>query len=261
MKKILWILIGLTPSCYAAKDIMGSLYMAERLTSKPLKRLSMIGEFGFLLADGNTNTSTVTAKLNADQELERWSYQIIGDGLYKQSEGLVEGLEAKVTSAQKLFVSGQLSYKLANPNDRLFIYSEYENRRFSGFKYQSAVAMGWSSPLWKSHSSELRYSLGPGYAKSRSNEDSNNTEQNGLIVRVAIEYKRGFSEQAAFRQFFSAEVDRDFSKTKSETSLSTKLNGALSMKLSFVVNHDTSVDRTRERLDTETAITLIYQFF
>ncbi|MGK0382430.1 MAG: putative salt-induced outer membrane protein, partial [Flavobacteriales bacterium] len=39
----------------------------------------MIGAFGFLLTDGNTNTSTITAKMNTSQELTSWSYQIIGD--------------------------------------------------------------------------------------------------------------------------------------------------------------------------------------
>ena len=76
-----------------------------------------------------------------------------------------------------------------------------------------------------------------------------------------MEYKRKFSNSATFRQFVSTEADQDFTKTKSETSLSTKLTGALAMKLSLVMNLDTSVGSDTEELDTEAAVTLVYQFF
>jgi len=33
------------------------------------------------------------------------------------------------------------------------------------------------------------------------------------------------------------------------------------MKVNFVVNHDTGVSQDTEELDTETAVTLVYQFF
>ena len=76
-----------------------------------------------------------------------------------------------------------------------------------------------------------------------------------------MEYKRNFSDYATFRQFVSAEVDQKFNKTKSETSLSTKLTGKLAMKLSFFMALDTSVRTDIEEFHTETAITLVYQFF
>jgi len=76
-----------------------------------------------------------------------------------------------------------------------------------------------------------------------------------------MEYKRKFSDHATFRQFVSTEADQEFSKTKSETSISTKLSGALAMKLSFIMDFDTSVGPGIEELDTETAVTLVYQFF
>ena len=68
----------------AEKNIMNSLYLADRPDSDD--EFSMIGEFGFLLENGNTNTSTVTAKLNTNKALTSWSYQFLGDALYKQSQ-------------------------------------------------------------------------------------------------------------------------------------------------------------------------------
>ncbi|GAC17533.1 DUF481 domain-containing protein [Paraglaciecola arctica] len=240
---------------------MHSLYLADRPNFDVDDELSMIGEFGFLVASGNTNASTTTAKINTSQELSSWSYQIIGSALYKQSQQEVNGEKRNLASAQRLFISGQLDHKLTEPNDRLFVYGEYENNRFSGFRYQAALAAGWTSRLWHDKQSEFKYSVGPGYAISEVEEDSSDEDAKGLIVRAAMEYKQKFADHATFRQFISTEADQEFYKTKSETSLSTKLTGALAMKLSFVMNHDTSVGPDIEELDTEAAVTLVYQFF
>jgi putative salt-induced outer membrane protein YdiY len=213
------------------------------------------------MANGNTNTSTITAKVNTSQELASWSYQIIGNALYKQNQQELDGEESNQASAQKLFLSGQLDHKLTEPDDRLFIYGEYEKNRFNGFRYQASLAAGWTSRLWHDKQSEFKYSIGPGYAVSE--VDENNSEENAqnLIIRAALEYRKKFSDNATFRQFVSTEVDQEFTKTKLETSLSTKLTGTLAMKLSFVINLDTSVGPDIEELDTEAAFTLVYHFF
>ncbi len=62
-------------------------------------------------------------------------------------------------------------------------------------------------------------------------------------------------------QLVSTEVDQEFNRTKSKTSLTTKLTDSLAMKLSFSVNLDTSVGPDIEELDTETTTTLVHQFF
>lgn len=238
---------------------MHSLYLLDRPAFDD--ELSIISEFGFLLANGNTNTSTITAKINTSQELTSWSYQIIGNALYKQNQQVLDGEESNQASAQKLFVSGQLDHKLTEPDDRLFIYGEYENNRFNGFRYQAALAAGWTSRLWHDKQSELKYSIGPGYAISEVEEKNSQEDAQNLILRAAMEYRKKFSDNATFRQFVSTEADQEFTKTKSETSISTKLTGTLAMKLSFVMNLDTSVGPDIEELDTEAAVTLVYQFF
>jgi putative salt-induced outer membrane protein len=264
MKWTLLIFVLLTANnVFAKQNIMHSLYLADRpnFDNDDDDELSMIGEFGFLISSGNTNTSTITAKLNTSQELTSWSYQFIGDALYKQSQQEVSGEKNTGASAQKLFLSGQLDHKLKKPDDRLFIYGEYENNRFSGFRYQAALAAGWSSRLWHDKQSELKYSIGPGYAISEIEKGNSGSDNKGVIVRAAMEYKRKFSDHATFRQFVSTEVYQAFTKTKSETSLSTKLTGTLAMKLSFAMNIDTSVGPDIDELDTEAAVTLVYNFF
>ena len=263
MKIIFLLILFFSAASQAQVNIMRSLYMAEKpgYAIGQDNELSMIGEFGLVVAAGNTNTSTMTAKINSSQELKLWSYQIIGDMLYKRSTTEIDGKDVDATSAQKMFLSTQVDYKLNDPSNRIFVYAEYEDKRFSGFDYQASVAAGWSSRLWRDDISELKYSIGPGYAVSKYEPDKNLPDSQGLIVRAAFEYKHHFSQQATFRQFVSAEAATDATKTKSETSLSTKINGSLAMKLTFIMSHDSSIGEERKELDTETAVTLVYQFF
>lgn len=265
MKKALFTIFLCLPifanTASAKPNFMRSLYMADKPNYKADEEISMVGEFGLILTNGNTNASTLKARLIANQELAAWEYQITGDTLYKQNKKTVNGESVTATSAQTLFLSAQADYKLLDPDNRIFIYGEYEEKRFSGFEYQAAIATGWSSRLWRDTKSEFKYSLGPGYAIAEIEENSKKKEYKGIIIRAAMEYKRKFSSYATFRQFLSTEADNDFAKTRSETSLSTKLSGALGMKFSFVMNHDTGVSKGREELDTQTALTLVYQFF
>jgi len=258
---LLAIALLVTNNCFAKQNIMRTIYLANKPAFDGDDELSMIGEFGFLLTNGNTNTSTITGKINTSQELPSWSYQVIADALYKESEVQEAGLKTNTATAQKVFISSQVDYKLPQPDDRLFVYSEYENNRFSGFRYQAAIAAGWTSRLWHDQFSEFKYSVGPGYSMAEVEDNSEEEDQKGLIIRAAMEYKRKFSKHATFRQFVSTEADQEFSKTKSETSLSTKISGALAMKLSFILNYDTSVVEESEDLNTEAAVTLVYQFF
>ncbi|MDU0355821.1 DUF481 domain-containing protein [Paraglaciecola aquimarina] len=259
--KLLIILLCFPLGAIAKPNFMRSLYMADKRNYKADDELSMVGELGFILARGNTNASTLKAKINTSQELETWSYQIIADTLYKQSKRTVNGENVTTTSAHNTFLSIQGDYKLVEPENRVFAYAEYEQKRFSGFHYQAAFATGWSSKLWNTKNSELKYSIGPGYAISEIDEGSNKEEQKGIIARAAMQYKKKFSHQATFLQFISTELATSFSKTRSETSLSTKLSGALAMKLSLVLNHETSNNDDSNEVDTQTAVTLVYQFF
>ncbi|MEP0356725.1 DUF481 domain-containing protein [Paraglaciecola sp.] len=238
---------------------MKSMYLTERPNLNE-EELSVVSELGFLLINGNTNTSTTIAKLNISQELKAWSYQLVGDFLYTQSESKVDGKTKDVASAQKLFLSSQFDYKLTDPNNRFFVYGDFEKDRFNDYNYQAAIAAGWSSRLWNNEQSELRYSIGPGYSISDEIPDTITENQNGFIVRAAMEYKCKISPQATFRQFLSTEADAEYTKTKSESSLSARLSGALAMKLSIILNHDSGINDQDEELDTEAAVTLVYQF-
>jgi putative salt-induced outer membrane protein YdiY len=221
----------------------------------------MSGEFGVIYASGNTAGSTLTSKLNAKQDLKQWHNRYAAKLFYKQIEREFENETSLVTSAQRVFVSMQSDYKLKNSTHRLFIFGEYDDDRFSAYDYQAAIAVGWTEQVWADDISELTYSIGPGYARSVAKPLTNAQSQVGLIFRAAMEYETKLNEYATFRQYVSTETDVDFSRSVSETSVDAKINSSLKMKLSLNMTHNRSPQELDETLDTQTAVTLVYQFF
>jgi putative salt-induced outer membrane protein len=240
MKKTL-ILLGLctTGNTFAADEV---------------KPFSMDGDFGYIATTGNTETTSIKGKLSAHQELTQWSNDYTLEALYKKDE--IDNAEQ--TTAQKYFLSGQGNYKLENPDHRLFGFGSYEDDKFSSFNYQATLAVGWSQKMWEDDASTFSYSIGPGYSFSETIEGE---KQNGMIVRAAFDYQWKISDTAHFKQLLSTEVGSDNTKSKSETSVSAQINGDLSLKVSFILDHNSDVADDIDNLDTQTAVTLVYSFF
>ncbi|GAA0859080.1 DUF481 domain-containing protein [Aliiglaciecola litoralis] len=219
------------------------------------------GEFGVIYANGNTSGTTLTGKINAKQDLKQWHNRYAARVLYQQSEQELENETQLTATAQRVLVSMQSDYKLANPAHRLFMFGEYDDDRFNAYEYQASIAVGWTEELWADEQSELTYSVGPGYARSIAKPATNARSQTGLILRAAMEYETKLNDFATFRQYVSAETDDEFSRSISETSVDARINGSLKMKLSFNMTHNRSPQVIDEELDTQTAVTLVYQFF
>lgn len=238
----------------AALVLASSSVMAEEA-----KDFTMDGEFGMIFTTGNTETTSVSAGLTAKQELQNWSNEYLIEGLYKQDQITnADGEDVDQTSAQKFFASAQGNYKLENPDHRVFVFSSYEDDRFSNFKYQATIAAGWNQKLWEDDASSFDYSIGPGYSFSETQAGEDN---DSAILRGAFNYTWKISETSKFTQSLSTEIGSDNTKSRAESALTAKINGALSMKLSLKLDHNTDVAEGVDKLDTETAVTLVYSFF
>ena len=238
--------------------IAGTCVAASAIAQDEPKPFTMDGEFGLIVTTGNTETTSATAGITAQQELENWSndYQI--EGLYKQETVIQDGEEVERTSAQKFFASAQGNYKLENPDHRLFVFSSYEDDRFSNFAYQATLAGGWSQKMWETEKTAFEYSVGPGYSWA---ETQAGVDNDSFIVRGSAAFKWFISDTAKFTQTASTEVGSENTKSRAESALTATISGSLSMKVSLRLDHNSNVAQGVEKLDTETAVTLVYNFF
>lgn len=241
-----------------AATVIGALFSGTAMAQTKQKPFTLEGGLGFIFTTGNTDTTSVNASLESHQELERWSNDYSISGLYKQES--VEndlGEDEDRTSAQKFGGQAQANYKLANPDYRLFGFASYEDDRFSSYNYQSTLAAGWNQKLWQNDNTSLEYSIGPGYAF---NETDDGETQNSFIVRASSAFQWLISDTAKFTQTISTEVGEENTKSAAESALTASISGNLSLKVSVSFAHNTDVDADKEKLDTESAVTLVYNF-
>jgi len=245
------------------KQLLASLlalsFSSVAFAQDDVKPFTMEGELGFISTTGNTETTSISAGITAHQELEKWSNDYALEGLYKkETVDNSDGTEEEYTSAQKFFGSAQGNYKLENPNNRLFGFASYEEDRLSNFEYQATLAAGWNQKVLQNKRHTLEYSIGPGYSFA---ETQDGEEQNSAIVRASGAYTWKVSDTAKFTQTVSTEVGSDNTKSRAESALTATISGNLSMKVSFKLDHNSNVSDDIEKLDTETAVTLVYNFF
>ena len=203
--------------------------------------------------------TSISAGITAHQELEKWSNDYAIEGLYKEETvDNDDGTEEEYTSAQKFYGSAQGNYKLENPDNRLFGFASYEDDRLSNFDYQATVAAGWNQKVLENQRHTLEYSIGPGYSWA---ETQDGEDQSSAIVRASSAYTGKISDTAKFTQTVSTEVGSENTKSRAESALTATISGNLSMRLSFKLDHNTDVEDDVEKLDTETAVSLVYNFF
>lgn len=241
-----------------AVTVIGALFSTAAFAQTKQKPLTLEGGLGFIFTTGNTDTTSVNGSLESHQELERWSNDYSLSGLYKE-EAVEndEGVEEDRTSAQRFDARAQANYKLDNPDYRLFGFASYEDDRFSSYNYQSTIAAGWNHKLWQDDTTSFEYSIGPGYAF---NETQDGESQNGIIVRASSAFQWLISDTAKFTQTVSTEVGSENTKSAAESALTASISGNLSLKVSVSLNHNSNVEPDKEKLDTETAVTLVYSF-
>ncbi len=219
-------------------------------------------ELGAIFTSGNTETTSIKAKLDVKHELESWSNHYVLDALFKEDE--IDGVDSEETqtTAEKYFASLQANYKLESEGSSLFVFGSHTSDRFGGIRKYTTIAAGYSRHLYKSDDALLKADIGPGYVFGENNDDER-TEIDSSIIRLAADYSLKVSENATFTQVVSVESSFEGDKntrTKSETGFSAKINGSLQMKLGLVITNNSEVPENTEKTDTETTVTLVYAF-
>lgn len=253
---------------YAALSLLPFSAMAEEAKQEEDKSpFVSSAELGALIKTGNSKSGDLKTALSTTYEKDKWKAVVKFDLLAKKAE--VEnddGDDEYETTDQKWQLAGQVNYTVdkSNPN---YIYGSglYIDDRFNGFKYQSSVSAGWGRQWYKTEVASLDLDIGPGF--KRDEFEATDTEgeysENSLIVQTQALYKRKINDNVDFKLFFRGQTATESDKNsyyESEASVTSQLIGALQLKVAFKVEHNTEVEEDKDNTDTQTAITLIYNF-
>ncbi|MBV1915145.1 MAG: DUF481 domain-containing protein [Pseudomonadales bacterium] len=206
------------------------------------------GEVGVSSTSGNTDTQSVNIALAGERSAELWTYLLDFSTQYKADDGK--------STAEKYFVQAKADRKLGD-RDYLFGLINYENDKFSGFNYQSNLIGGVGTRFLDDATMTLDGEAGLGV---RFNEIDSGKSSNELILRLAGDYNWKISKTSAFQQTLSIEPGQDITIVRSYTALSANVADHLAMKASFEIKHSSDVPSGKDKTDTTTLLSLVYDF-
>ena len=104
---------------------------------------------------------------------------------------------------------------------------------------------------------KLDLEIGPGARQTKLDNGETDSE---AIARGAAKLEWDISKTSKFTEVLTVEAGEDVTITKSVTGLSSKINGNLSMKITYTYKTTSEVPVGTDDTDTETAVTLVYNF-
>ena len=211
-------------------------------------------ELGASLTTGNTETSSFKASLALKQELGDWENEYLFQGLYKRDD--------EETTAKRFYTGLQGNYQI-DDTSYVFANTSYETDPFTGYDFTSITAVGYGYRFIDNETMSLNAELGPGYIYQKLDDESAETEGEdydaSAVAHFVINFESKISDSAKFQQKFIGDWGSKFDG-RSETSLSTKIIGDLSMKFAVVVRYNNEPLDDKKSTDTATNMTLLYAF-
>lgn len=206
------------------------------------------GELGYNSTAGNSNTSSLNAKLGLTYVLADWEHNLTLNAVSAQNEG--------VSTRERYLLDGQASRTFSE------VYYGFGNLRydrdlFSGYDYQTNLTAGIGRRFWQPKTEVLNLELGAGYQVDKL---QNQPEHANPILRSALKMRYPLNKQVSFAQDLLVNTGDRNVHSESTSGIKVNMTDSLALKLSYTLKHNSKVLDNRENLDTLTAITLVYGF-
>lgn len=216
-------------------------------------------ELGFIRTTGNTETQTTAIKADATYEVDKWRHNAHAEGYGQQSK--VDTGET-VVSAERYELSGKSDYKFSEL-DYAFGLLKLQKDRFSGYVYDHILSLGYGRKLLKQSDMELDVEIGPGarfFKLETAPGDVNKGSETEAVLRLSGKYWWAITGNSKFTQELNTEIGETITSSQSITGIQANINSTLALKFTYTLRHKTKVPQGNEKLDTETAMTLVYSF-
>ncbi len=203
---------------------------------------------GYVGTTGNTESQTFETQVDYTLRSEEWVHAALFEGLYTQQDS--------VTNGERYYLEGKSDYQIGDVH---YAYGKasYTDDRFSGFDYQAAVSGGYGHYFANRDEFLLEAFGGVGY---RQNAVSGIGSEGETIITVGENLEWDFTDSTSVTQSISSEIGGDLSVTKFDIALVSTLVGELSTQIGFQARHISDVPPGRENTDTQTSVSLVYEF-
>jgi putative salt-induced outer membrane protein len=211
------------------------------------------GELGVVIASGNTETETISAKFDAVNELEKWKHSFGASALRSRDQ---DGL-----TGDRYEVHAQSDYKIS---DRSYVLGSvrYDNDKFSPYSYQAVGAVGYGYKFFDTEATKLAIELGAGYRRTE-DRVTKTTEGDG-IVRGAMNYAQQLTASTSVFDKFLVEAGSDNTYLQNEVGVLVKMSDQLALSVAHLLRHNTDVNENAvpvpKKTDQLLTVNLVFSF-
>ena len=162
------------------------------------------------------------------------------------------------TTAQRILGTAESRLDI---RDGLFVYGflEYDDDRFSGFKYEIESSVGAGYKVIETPNMRLLAQTGIGYRLGSITDPTPN--ENELILRASADFEWDLSNTFRITNVSTITTDKERNIMENTVEVSSKIFASLSSRLSFNVRYNSDPPlRLTRKTDTLTKFSLVYDF-
>ncbi len=208
------------------------------------------GALGAVIARGNSDTTTISAAVDANELTGNWKHQIGASALRASTTG--------VTSADRYEFHGQSNYKLSG---RSYVFGalRYDDDHFSAFSYQATFVGGYGYQWLDSATTKFNTEIGGGYRRSKIRIDG--SQEGDAIARGAINFEHALNDATKITDKFLIESGKDDTFITNDIGLGVKMSDKLGLSLDYLVrNHSKTPDPLVKKTDTLFTANIVFSF-
>jgi putative salt-induced outer membrane protein len=234
----------------AGSDEVASTATTSMTTSQPTATTKRPwrgeAEAGYIRTAGNSRTETARTRMKIVYSHDRWSHGATADYLRTAERGV---------STAEQFTGTLRSDRSLTERSYLYVNVRYESDRFAGYRPRLSETTGYGRRIPLGDRGRFEAEAGAGGRQVWATDGS---RERGAIMRLAARVLLPFGAASEFSEEAFSEMDGDNVHSESSTSLKTRINADFSLKTNVTAKHDSAVPDGRQKTDTITSITLVY---
>ena len=230
------------------KDEAAAAARAKLAASKFWQNWKGEGQIGASQSSGNTESAGLSAGVALARKGIDWTHKMRAQADYQRTNGQ--------TSVERYLAEVEPQYRI---NDRAFAYGlgRWEHDRILGYDRRWNLSGGLGYKVIDNKKMTLSLKGGPAFRQTDFVNGDNDTELTGL---AGLDFGWQLSPTLRLTQVASTIIGEANGSTSSQTALNAKLTGALSARIAYSAQIDTSPPPGIESVDTQTRFTLVYGF-
>ncbi|MBO9696581.1 MAG: DUF481 domain-containing protein [Sphingopyxis sp.] len=206
------------------------------------------GQIGASQSSGNTESLGLSAGVALARKGIDWTHKFRAQADYQRTNGK--------TSVERYLAELEPQLRI---NDRTFAYGlgRWEHDRILGYDMRWNLSGGLGYKVVDSKKMTLSLKGGPAFRQTDFVNGDHDTE---LTALAGLDFGWQISPTLRLTQVASTIIGEANGSTSSLTALNAKLTGALSARIAYSAQIDTSPPPGIEKVDTQTRFTLVYGF-